>query len=82
MTFRDSLHNLIRSDRPDSPTDVIFLFGSLVLLDLWIYATLTRCTVPHITELIGFLVLCKGVKVASDKVKGVQANAPAPPPVV
>lgn len=64
MSFRESINNLIRGDMPESPTDTIFLFGSLVLLALWIYACLTETTLPHVEAVIGFLVLCKGVKVA------------------
>lgn len=66
MNLRDSINNLIRSDRPESPTDLIFIYGGLILVDLWIYATLKPATIPHLTEVIGFLVLCKTVKVGSD----------------
>jgi len=66
QTFRESINNLIRSDRPESPTDVVFLYGSLMLINALIYAVLAKVTIPHITEIIGFLVLCKGVKVGSD----------------
>lgn len=61
--MRDSINNLIRSDRPESPTDVIFLFGSLVLLALMIYATQARCTVPHFEAMLLALGTYKGVKV-------------------
>ena len=70
--FRQSIQDLIDSSKPDSPTDVIFLFGGIVLVLLWIYATIFKTSIPQITEVIGFLVLCKGVKAASDKInKGV-----------
>lgn len=68
MTFRQSINNLIDSTKPDSPTDVVFLFGSLVLIDLWIYATLAHTVVPHIETVLVFLTACKGVKVAADRV--------------
>lgn len=66
--FRQSINNLIDGTRPESPTDVVFLFGSLVLIDLWVYATLASTTIPHIETVLVFLVGCKGVKVISDKV--------------
>lgn len=66
MSFRDSINNLVRSDKPESPTDVVFIYGSLILINLLVYATLKPGTIPHITEMIGFLVLCKGVKVAAN----------------
>lgn len=66
MSFRDSLNNLIRSDKPDSPTDLIFLYGSLILIDLWVWATLCRQTIPHLGEMIGFLITCKVVKVGAN----------------
>lgn len=65
--FWQSINNLIDSTKPDSPTDVVFLFGSLILIDLWIYATLAGVTIPHIETVLGFLVLCKSVKVVSDR---------------
>ena len=66
MSFRESINNLLRGDRPESPTDLIFLFGGLIMIDLWVYATLAHILIPHLTEIIGFLILCKGVKVAAD----------------
>ena len=71
-------NNLIRSDRPESPTDVIFIFGSLILIGLWIYATVLPCTIPHIETITLFLVGCKGVKVAGSWRKGGKsADTPA-----
>lgn len=66
MTFRDSLNNLIRGDRPESPTDVIFLFGSLILINLQVYATIANTTVPHFSEMLLALGGFKSVKVASN----------------
>lgn len=74
MSIRESISNLIRSDRPESPTDVVFVFGSLIMIDLWIYATLSKATIPHIVEVLGFLVVCKGVKVASNWTKKGDSN--------
>lgn len=78
-TFRENLNNLIRSDRPESPTDVIFLFGSLILIDLQIYATLASTTVPHFGEMLMALGSYKGVKVASNWSKKGPPAVAAPP---
>jgi len=81
MTFRESINNLIRSDRPGSPTDVIFLYGGLTLVNLFIYATLAKVTIPHITEMVGFLVLCKSVKMVGSRGKNDSSNIPTSPTV-
>jgi hypothetical protein len=73
MKLRESLNNLIRSDRPESPTDVVFIYGGLILIDLWIYVTLAGKQIPHIEVIMAFLVSCKGVKVVSDKMQGRKA---------
>lgn len=73
MGFRTSINNLIRGDKPESPTDTIFIFGSVVLILLLIVVTFQKSSIPHVSEIIGFLVLCKGVKVA-----GVWAKKGAP----
>lgn len=75
-SLRESINNLIRSDKPESPTDLIFLFGSLVLLALQIYATGARTTVPHFGEMLLALGGYKGVKVAGSWAKKVN-NEPA-----
>jgi hypothetical protein len=76
-TFRQSINNLIDSTKPQSPTDVVFLYGSLTLIALWVYVTLSRTTIPHLESVMVFLVGCKGVKVVSDNTskKGVVATA-------
>jgi len=79
QTFRESLNNLIRSDKPESPTDVVFLYGSLMLINAMVYAVAAKVPIPHITEMIGFLVLCKGVKVGSDWQKQRKAACDEPP---
>jgi len=77
MTFRDSINNLIRSDRPESPTDVVFLFGSIAMMGLWIYATQKPCSIPHIEAMTLFLAGCKAVKVGSDFQKKRKADCDA-----
>lgn len=74
MSFRDNINNLIRSDRPESPTEVIFLFGGLVLLALMVYATQARCTIPHFEAMLLALGTYKGVKVWKGKTN-VQSSA-------
>lgn len=72
--MRDSVNNLIRSDKPESPTDLIFIAGGLALIGLWIYATQTGKPIAGITEILLFLAGCKGIKAGSDysKRKAVQ----------
>lgn len=66
MAFRDSINNLIRSDKPESPTDLIFIFGSLILFGVWIFAAQSGKAVPHFGDVALFLTGCKAVKVAKD----------------
>lgn len=78
MTFRESINNLIRSDQPESPTDVIFIYGGLTLINLVVYAALAKTTIPHVAEIIGFLVLCKSVKMVGDRGKNGTDTADKP----
>lgn len=71
-SLRENLNNLVRADRPESPTDAVFIFLSMVVSALVIYAAQVRVTihdysVPHFSELLAFVVACKTVKVWSDK---------------
>lgn len=75
--LRENINNLVRSDKPESPTDAIFIYGSLVLFNLWVYTTLAKIPLPYIMEMTGFLVICKGTKVIKDKVTG--RTAPTTP---
>jgi hypothetical protein len=70
MTIRESINNLIRSDMPESPTDLIFIFGSLILLALQIYATQKQWQVPHFEAMLIALGGYKSIKVASNWQKG------------
>lgn len=70
MTLRESINNLIRTDQPESPTDLIFIFGSLVLLALQIYATQKQIQVPHFEIMLLALGGYKSIKVASNYQKG------------
>jgi hypothetical protein len=82
MTLRTSINNLIRGDRPESPTDLIFIFGMLVLIGLQIWATLTKGTVAHFGEMLLALGGYKGVKVASNfSKKGEAQNGQADKPL-
>jgi len=78
MGLRNSINNLIRSDRPESPTDLIFLFGMLVLLDLQVWAALTASTVPYFEAMLIALGGYKCVKVGSDYQKERKADGGTP----
>ncbi len=80
--FRNSINNLIRSDRPESPTDFVFIVLALILAALWIYATQKQVQIPHFDAVVAFLVLCKGVKIAGNwqKSKFPQSSVPAETP--
>jgi hypothetical protein len=79
MGLRASINNLILTDRPESPTDVVFIFGSMIMIALWIFATLTKGIVPHIEIVVAFLTGCKAVKMAG-KFAGPVAPPGQPPP--
>ena len=66
MTFRESINNLIRTDRPESPTDLIFIFGSLVLLGLLIYSVQTGKPMPYYDSSLIAMGAYKGVKVVAN----------------
>ena len=65
--LRQNLNDLIRTDRPESPTDLIFITGSLMVMGLMIYATQTGKTVPGFEAYLLALGTYKGVKVFADK---------------
>lgn len=72
--MKESILNLIRSDKPESPTDLIFIFGSLVLFALQIYATQKQVQIPHFEAMLIALGSYKTVKVASDYQKNKGTN--------
>jgi hypothetical protein len=78
MGFRESVNNLIRSDKPDSPTDLVFLVGMLILLELQIYATFAHETVPYFEAMLVALGSYKCVKVGSDYQKKRKASNDKP----
>lgn len=63
MTFRESINNLIRTDKPESPTELIFIAGGLTLLGLQIYATQRQVQIPHFSEMLAAMAVYKGTKV-------------------
>lgn len=67
MSFRQSVHNLIRSDRPESPTNTIFIVLVLFLIAWETYALLMGKTVPNIEALLTFITAIKVAKVYSDR---------------
>lgn len=70
MKFAESCQNLIRDDKPDSPTNAVFLYGSLMFVAVWVYCNMLKMPVQNIIEMSAFLTACKGVKVAANWVKG------------
>jgi hypothetical protein len=76
MTFRESINALTDSNSPQSPTDLIFIYGGLIAIDLWIYATIAQVTIPHFDAMLLFLVGCKGVKIG----KAYMVNKTQPQP--
>ena len=80
--LRENINDLIRTDRPQSPTDLVFIFGSLVMLGLQIYATEMKTTVPHFSEMLIALGSYKAIKVASNYSQKGTTNASTDPPVV
>lgn len=65
--FRESIQNLIRTDRPESPTNAMFIYSVMVLMALWTYATLTKGTVPHIEIMAGFIFGTKLIKTYNER---------------
>jgi hypothetical protein len=66
MTLRESFNNAVRSDRPESPTDIAFLFLVFILGLLWIFATATQCDISAIVIMVAFIGSLKVIKVGSD----------------
>jgi|SRR6185369_6579621 len=71
--FLESYNNLIRTDKPESPTDFVFVNGMIVLLGLWIYASIVRATsnqpayvIPHFNEMLLALGAYKSIKIGSN----------------
>ncbi len=69
MTLRESFNNAIRSDRPESPTDIAFLFLVFILGELWIYKNVVGGSVIDLAVIVTFAGTLKAIKVASDKQK-------------
>jgi len=61
-SFRESINNLIRNDKPECATDVIFIFGMLVLLALQLYATFALTTIPYFEVMLAAISTCKMFK--------------------
>lgn len=80
MTFRESINNLIRSDRAESPTDFIFIVWALALIAMQTYALQTGKAVPYFGEALVALGSYKTVKVGSSYVKGRAKDASATDP--
>lgn len=62
MTFS----NYTRSDRPESPTDLIFIYLGFILGGLWIYANIIQKEIVSLAIMVGFAASLKCIKVGSD----------------
>jgi len=75
--------NFFRSDRPESPTDLIFVIGSISLISLQVAAYHSQLPVPHFAEMLIALGTYKGIKIGSNfqkKAKLAEECAPVTPP--
>lgn len=75
IALKVGIDNLLRSDKPESPTDLIFIVGSLVLFGLQIYATVHKTTVPHFEVMLLALGGYKSIKVGSEYMENKQREA-------
>lgn len=58
--------NFLRSDRPESPTDLIFVYLGFILGGLWIYANYVQKDIVSLAVMVGFVASLKVIKVGSD----------------
>jgi len=61
-----SFTNYTRSDRPESPTDLIFIYLGLILGGLWIYSNSIQKEIVSLIVVVGFMSSLKMIKVGSD----------------
>lgn len=66
MTLRESFNNTIRSDRPESPTDMMFIFLCFILGMLWIYSQLMKTEITGLVIMIAFISTLKVIKIGGD----------------
>jgi len=68
------ISNFFRSDRPESPTDLIFVYLGLILGGLWVYSNYLQKEIVSLALLVSFLSTLKLVKIGSDYQKKRTAN--------
>lgn len=78
MKLADNINNAIRSDRPESPTDLIFIYLGAILGFLWIYRTISPGEITAIIVIVGFMSSLKMIKVGSDFQKKRKAACDGP----
>lgn len=66
MTLRDSINNAIRSDRPESPTDIAFMFLVVIMGGLWILSNIRQNELVALVIMVAFIGSLKAIKVGSD----------------
>ena len=69
MTFRESLNNAVRSDRPESPTDMAFIFLVVIMGGLWIMSNIRQNEFVALVIMVAFVGSLKMIKVGSDMQK-------------
>lgn len=81
MNFRESINNLIRSDRPESTSRALALATGLFILAWITYALLTdklAGLLPVVVALLTWINVLLGLKQYSEKKDGDNANQPPP----
>jgi hypothetical protein len=73
--FRENINNLIRSDKPESPTNLCFIVLVLFLAGWETYAVLTKGTVPHVELMLTFILAIKVNKAYNERKAGVTGVA-------
>ncbi len=73
-----SISNFFRSDKPESPTDLIFVYLGLILGGLWVYASIENREIVSLALVVGFLASIKAVKIGSDYQKKRKAGNDKP----
>jgi len=66
-----TIMNLIRNDKPESPTNLAFLLLVLVLAGCEIWATVNKAIVPHFIEFVAFIAALKINKSIQDRKAGI-----------
>jgi hypothetical protein len=69
-----SIINFFRSDKPESPTDLVFVYLGLIAGGLWVYCNIIQKEIIALAVMAGLLTALKAVKIGSDFQKKRKAN--------